>query len=228
MDTIDLRSDFLAHATDGDARRRARRGRLAPLRPARGPVAAPARGDDRRSSLGKEDALVFPTCTMANTVGAHAGRAARIDRRDASRARTCSRPKPMRARRWAVSWMTGCRWRGCAAVRRRRGSARSQAHRTRSARESALVVLENTHNRSGGVALPQPYVDEVAAVAARRRRATASRRLAAASTPPCALATTPAALAGRLRHRLAQPQQDPRRAASPRRSPAARPTSSAR
>ncbi|MBA3507460.1 MAG: low specificity L-threonine aldolase [Betaproteobacteria bacterium] len=191
MDIIDLRSDFLAHAT--------------PAMRAAGNAAEHSHHFGLREDpwqrklearvaelLGMQDALVFPTCTMANTTalmlgatpgscvvtqqGAHvlvseAGAGAALGGLLMS---AVDAPGPMPP---IAAWERALGTPGDA----QRPPAR-------------LCVLENTHNRGGGVALPADYVEAVVAVARNygtRLHLDGARLFNAA----CALDVAPAALA---------------------------------
>ena len=190
--TIDLRSDFLTHATPAMA------------------AAAGAAADSRcfglredpwqrrleariAAMLGKEDALVFPTCTMANTVGlmlnappgstviTQPGAHVLVSEANAGAALGGLR---MTAVEGDGAMPPLSAWQAALSVA-------SDAQRA----PTALAVLENTHTRSGGVALPQGYAEAVAAIA---RGAGTCLHLDGARLlyACCALATSPAALAG--------------------------------
>lgn len=191
METIDFRSDFLTHASDAmhDAARAARDSRCFGLREDPWQRKLEAR---LAELLGMEDALVFPTCTMANTVGmllnAPSGstvvtqQGAHVLVSEANAGATLG-----------GLWMTAVDASGALPALsswERALSATADAQRSR----VALAVLENTHNRSGGVALPRDYVEEVIGCARPhgvRLHLDGSRLFNAAS----ALDTSPAALA---------------------------------
>lgn len=189
---LDLRSDLLTRPTS--AMRRAME---------EAAMAAPAFGlrEDSRQRrleertaelLGTEDALLFPTCTMANeaaimlwarpgeavvcdagahVVGSEAGAPAALA---GVTLRTLSDPHGAPpAEAWAVA-----------------ATPPRDAQRAR----AALFVLEQTHNRAGGHALPLAHTD---AVAARARRAGARLHLDGARlfNAAVALEQTPARLA---------------------------------
>jgi threonine aldolase len=142
--------------------------------------------------LGKEDALIFPTCTMANTVslllnaspgstvitqpGAHvvvseANAGAALGGLRMTAVEGAGAMPPLSA------WRSGL-------------SVEPDAQRA----PVALAVLENTHTRSGGVALTQHYVNgvaDIARAAGTRLHLDGARLLYAA----CALETSPAVLA---------------------------------
>lgn len=191
MDTIDLRSDFLAHATPAmhEAARAADGSRCFGLREDPWQRKLEAR---LAQMLGTEDALIFPTCTMANTVGLMLGAppgATVVTQRDAhvlvSEANAGAAFGGLR--------LTAVDAEGAlpplAAWERALGTA-PDAQRA----PVALAVLENTHTRSGGVPLPSTYVEGVTACARAhgvRLHLDGARLFNAA----CALGTSPAALA---------------------------------
>ncbi len=165
MDHVDLRSDFLA-------------------RPTPAMLAAAASAQDSRhfglredpwqrrlearmaELLGKEDSLVFPTCTMANTtalmLGAPPG--TRVVTQDDAHV-LISEAGAGAALGGLVMTAVGtpgampplAAWERVMADA---GDAQRPPPR--------LCVLENTHNRGGGVPLPPDYVDAVAALARAR------------------------------------------------------------
>lgn len=191
MAVIDLRSDFLSHSSDAmaAAARDAAQSRHFGLREDPWQRKLEARIAD---VLGQEDALVFPTCTMANTVAlllhtapgdtvvtqhdahvlvseANAGAALGGVRMTTVDVEGALPPPP--------SW-------------ERAVGIEPDAQRPR----VTLAVLENTHMRAGGIALPANYVDDVVTLVRARGCALhldGSRIFYAAS----ALGTTPARLA---------------------------------
>jgi len=188
---IDLRSDFLTHATPAMA---------AAASAAAGSRCFGLREDpwQRRLEariaelLGKKDALIFPTCTMANTVALMLGAA------PGSTVVTQPGAHVLVSEANAGAALGGLRmtavegdgampplsaWQAAL-------SATPDAQRA----PIALVVLENTHTRSGGMALPRQYAQAVAGIA---REAGASLHLDGARLlyAASALATSPAALA---------------------------------
>ena len=165
MDTVDLRSDFLARPS---AAMRAAAERAA------GSLHFGLREDPHQQQLearlaallGKEDALVFPTCTMANTT------ALLLQAPPGSRVLTQPQAHVLVGEANAAAALGGlalaavdagavepaamampdpARWQQALA-----GCADPQRPAVR------LCVLENTHNRSGGWALPAAYGAEVA------------------------------------------------------------------
>ena len=158
---IDLRSDFLTRPTPG---------MLAAAVAAAGELHFGLREDPRQCALERrlaemlahEDALVFPTCTMANLtaallLGRRGTRA--VVQRDAhvltSEAGGLSAfaglvpdPLPGDAAMPGIEY-----WQRAAAV----GDEQKPP--------VSLFVLENTHNRAGGIAVPSDYSREVIAIA---------------------------------------------------------------
>lgn len=193
MDTIDLRSDFLAHATQAmhDAARAAADSRCFGLREDPWQRKLEAR---IAQLLGKEDALIFPTCTMANTVGLMLGAPHGSTVVTQQGAHMLTSEANAGAALGGV-WMTAVDGPGALppiASWERALAGTPDAQRSR----VALVVLENTHNRSGGVALPQAYHEQVATLAGAagaRLHLDGSRLFYAA----CALDAAPDALARR-------------------------------
>lgn len=192
MMPIDLRSDFLAHATPAMH------------------AAALAAGNSHHFGLredpwqrkleakvaellGKADALIFPTCTMANTTALMLG----ADPGSCVVTQQGAHVLMSEAGAGAALgglWLTAVDSPGAL-------PPLSSWHRALGAVPDAqrpavaLCVLENTHNRSGGVPLPVDYVQGVAALAracGARLHLDGSRVFNAA----CALDVTPAALAG--------------------------------
>jgi threonine aldolase len=172
VDPIDLRSDFLARPTAAMRR--------AGARAADGPASFGLREDPWQRRLearvaelcGTEDALIFPTCTMANTTALLLG----------ARPGSCVPTQPD-AHVLVSEAGAGAAWGGLwlRAVDAS-GPGASAAMPSLAAWDDAmgqapdaqrppvqLCVLENTHNRSGGIALPPDYVDAVVALARRRR-----------------------------------------------------------
>lgn len=191
MEVIDLRSDFLAHPSPAmdEAGRAAAGSRQFGLREDPWQRKLEAR---LAALLGKEDALVFPTCTMANTTAlllqappgstVVAQQGAHMLVSEANAGAT-----------FGGVWMTAVDSEGArpplAAWQRALGVA-PDAQRS----PLSLVLLENTHNPTGGVALPAAYGAEVVALAhasGARVHLDGSRLFYAAA----ALATTPHALA---------------------------------
>jgi len=191
MEIVDLRSDFLSHATPAmdAAAREAAGSRRFGLREDPWQRQLEAR---IAQLLGKEDALVFPTCTMANTV------ALMLNAAPGSTVVTQQGAHVLVSEANAGAalgglWMTAVDADGAlpslASWERALGTA-PDAQRS----PVALAVLENTHTRTGGVALPPDYVAGVVALARGKGCALhldGSRLFYAA----CALETTPATLA---------------------------------
>jgi len=171
VDPIDLRSDFLARPTA--AMRRAGE------RAAEGPACFGLREDPWQRRLeahvaelcGTEDALIFPTCTMANTTALLLG----------ARPGSCVLTQPD-AHVLVSEAGAGAAWGGLwlRAVDAS-GPGASAALPALAAWEHALgqapdpqrlpvqlCVVENTHNRSGGIALPPDYTAALVALARRR------------------------------------------------------------
>lgn len=191
MDTVDLRSDFLCHATPAMD---------AAARDAAGSRQFGLREDPRQRRLearlaqllGKEDALVFPTCTMANTVGLMLG----AEHGATVVAQQAAHVVVSEANAGAALgglWMSTVDTPGAQPPLASWSRALHTAPDAQRARV-ALVVLENTHTRTGGVALAPDYVAEVVKLARDRGCALhldGSRLFYAA----CALEVTPASLA---------------------------------
>jgi len=189
--TIDLRSDFLAHATPTmhAAAEAAKNSHHFGLREDPWQRKLEARV---AQLVGKEDALVFPTCTMANTTalmlsaipgscvvtqqGAHvlvseAGAGAALGGLLMTAVNAPGAMPPI------ATWAQAI-------------GAIADTQRP----PVSLFVLENTHNRSGGVALSPNYLDAVVALArthGARLHLDGSRLFNAA----CALDVAPAELA---------------------------------
>lgn len=191
MNVIDLRSDFLAPASEAmhEAAAAARDSRHFGLREdpwQRKLEAAVA------AMLGQEDALVFPTCTMANTVGlmlASAPGATALVPQGAHVA-TSEANAVAAIAGLAVTTVEGDGAFPSLASWQQALDAPPDPQRPR----VAVAVLENTHMRAGGVALPRDYLDPVVAIAKARgvRLHLDGSRLLYAST---ALGASPAALA---------------------------------
>lgn len=191
MAVIDLRSDFLSHDSPAmaAAAREAAHSRHFGLREDPWQRKVEARIAEM---LGHEDALVFPTCTMANTV------ALLLQARPGETVVTQHAAHVLVSEANAGAalgglWMTSVDTEGAlpplSSWDRAFGNG-SDAQRSR----VALAVLENTHMRAGGVALPVDYADPVVTLVRKRGGALhldGSRIFYAAS----ALATTPARLA---------------------------------
>ncbi len=191
MKIVDLRSDFLCHATPAMD---------AAARDAVGSRQFGLREDPWQRKLeqrlaqllGKEDALVFPTCTMANTVGLMLG----AEHGATVVAQQGAHVLVSEANAGAALgglWMSAVDTPGAQpplASWQRALQTAPDAQRSR----VALVVLENTHTRTGGVALAPDYVTEVVKLSRSRGCALhldGSRLFYAA----CALEVTPATLA---------------------------------
>lgn len=191
VDTIDLRSDFLAHPTPAmraaasaaeashhfglreDPWQRKLEARLAEL-------------------VGMQDALVFPTCTMANTTALMLGAA------PGSCVVTQQEAHVLVSEAGAGAALGGVQMSAVeapgamppiAAWERALGAIADTQRPP-----VALCVLENTHNRGGGVALPTDYVDAVVALA-RKHGARVHLDGARLFNAACALAVAPSALA---------------------------------
>ncbi len=191
MGTIDLRSDFLAHATPAmdEAARVAAGSRLFGLREDPWQRKVEAR---LAALLGKEDALVFPTCTMANTTALllQAVPGSTVVMQQGAHMLTSEANAGA-----AIGglWMTAVDGEGA----RPPLAAWQQALATTADAQRApvaLVALENTHNRTGGVALPAAYCGEVVALA-RSRGARAHLDGSRIFYAAAALRTAPADLA---------------------------------
>jgi threonine aldolase len=168
MQTIDLRSDFLAHPSDAmyAAAQAARDSRCFGLREDPWQRGLEARAAEM---LAMEDALVFPTCSMANTTAlllaaepgsrvltqpdAHvlvseAGAGAALGGLVLTPVGGVEPEPELAAMPPLAAWSTAL-------------AAGHDAQRP----AVRLCVLENTHNRSGGIPLPPEYVDAVTASA---------------------------------------------------------------
>lgn len=192
MTPIDLRSDFLAHASPA---------MHAAARAAEGSHHFGLREDPWQRKLeakvaellGKADALVFPTCTMANTtalmLGADPGSCV-VTQQGAHVLISEAGAGAALGGLWLTAVDEAGPLPALSAWQRALGVA-PDAQRP----PIALCVLENTHNRGGGVPLPVDYQRGVAALArahGARMHLDGSRIFNAA----CALGVTPAALAG--------------------------------
>ncbi|MCC6869171.1 MAG: hypothetical protein IT522_10145 [Burkholderiales bacterium] len=191
MGVIDLRSDFLSHDSPAmkAAARDAADSRHFGLREDPWQRKVEARIAEM---LGQEDALVFPTCTMANTV------ALLLQAKPGETVVTQHAAHVLVSEANAGAalgglWMTSVDTEGAlpplSSWDRAFGNG-SDAQRSR----VALAVLENTHMRAGGAALPVEYAHDVVTLVRKRGGALhldGSRIFYAA----CALATTPARLA---------------------------------
>jgi threonine aldolase len=160
MASIDLRSDFLTRPT--------------PQMLAAGAAAASElhfglREDPRQlaleerlaSMLGHQDALVFPTCTMANLT------AALLLGRRGTRAVTQPEAHMLTSEAGGISAFAGLLadpLPGEAALPEIQSWRRAAAVGDEQKPPASLFVLENTHNRAGGVAIPAAYAHEVAAI----------------------------------------------------------------
>ena len=162
MTPVDLRSDFLARPTDA---------MLAAAEAARDSRHFGLREDPWQRRLeariaeltGHEDALVFPTCTMANTT------ALMLHAAPGSRVVTQADAHVLLSEAGAGAALGGLTLRPigeCGAMppleawRRALGEA-GDAQRP----PVRTCVLENTHNRTGGTPLPADYVESVIAIA---------------------------------------------------------------
>lgn len=161
MGPLDFRSDFLSHAT--------------PAMDAAGRAAAGSRHFGLREDpwqrklearlaalLGKEDALVFPTCTMANTTALllHAAPGSTVVTQQGAHMLTS---EANAGAALGGLWMTAVDDEGARPPLAAWGRALCNVPDAQRA-PVALVALENTHNRTGGVALPAAYSTEVVAL----------------------------------------------------------------
>ncbi len=164
-DVIDLRSDFLAHGTAAMSE--------AGARAAREPHRFGLREDPYQAALERriaemtahEDALVFPTCTMANLVGIMLGAA------PGTRVLTHENAHVITSEAGGAAAFAGVQLvplagdpRNANAEQWRAAAADGDAQKP----TTALFVLENTHNRAGGLALSATYTNAVLAVARER------------------------------------------------------------
>lgn len=157
---IDLRSDFLSSATPAML---AAMTAAATGRKGYGPRGDPhqQRLEERAAELlGKEDALFVPTCMMANLLAAMAvvrpGEAILLDSAShvlrsesgalAALARAITLPLPSAMGRMRLADITAALDAGTIQQPR-----------------SAMIMLENTHNKAGGVALPRDYAAAIRA-----------------------------------------------------------------
>jgi threonine aldolase len=165
LETIDLRSDLLAHATPAmrAAANAAENSRHFGLREDPNQIALEQR---LAQILGHDDALVFPTCTMANTT------AIMLLAPRGSRVVTHGDAHVITSEAGAASALAGV-----ALMSLPGDPALPEALSWQQAADSshdpqrpptALFVLENTHNRAGGIPLPVAYVREVLAIARSR------------------------------------------------------------
>ncbi len=162
---IDLRSDFLAHATPAMTE--------AWARAAREPYQFGLREDPHQASLERriadmtahEDALVFPTCTMANLVAImlNATRGTRVLTHEGAHVITSEAGGAAAFAGVQLVPLIGDPqsnqpepWRTAATE----GDAQKPA--------TSLFVLENTHNRTAGMPLSMSYTSAVLAIARER------------------------------------------------------------
>ena len=160
MAIIDLRSDFLTRPT--------------PAMLAAGDAAAQAlhfglREDPHQRALeerlaallGHEDALVFPTCTMANLT------AALLLGRPGTRAVMQRDAHMLTSEAGGIAAFAGLLpdpLPGDAAMPPLESWRRAVAIGDEQKPAASLLVLENTHNRAGGIAVPADYARDVAAI----------------------------------------------------------------
>jgi threonine aldolase len=164
-DVIDLRSDFLAHGTAEMSE--------AWARAAREPYHFGLREDPYQAALERrvaemtahEDALVFPTCTMANLVGIMLGAP------PGTRALTHEDAHVITSEAGGAAAFAGVQLvplagdpRNGAAEQWRDAAADGDAQKP----ATSLFVLENTHNRAGGLPLSASYTTAVLAIARER------------------------------------------------------------
>jgi len=164
-DIIDLRSDFLAHGTAAMSQ--------AWARAAREPYHFGLREDPYQAELERriaqmtahETALVFPTCTMANLVGIMLGAA------PGTRALTHEDAHVITSEAGGAAAFAGVQLvplagdpRNAAAEQWRAAAADGDAQKP----ATSLFVLENTHNRAGGLPLSASYTTAVLAIARER------------------------------------------------------------
>jgi threonine aldolase len=161
--TIDLRSDFLARRTAAMLE--------AAARAEEGPFHFGLREDPHQIELEKrlaqilaqDDALVFPTCTMANTA------AIMLLAAPGTRVATHGEAHIVTSEAGAAAALAGVALTPLAGdhalpdVSSWQQAAASPPDPQRSS--TSLFVLENTHNRAGGIPLPVSYVREVLAIA---------------------------------------------------------------
>jgi len=162
---IDLRSDFLAHGTPAMTE--------AWARAAREPYRFGLREDPHQAALERriadmtahEDALVFPTCTMANLVEImlNATRGTRVLTHEGAHVITSEACGAAAFAGVQLVPLVGDpqsnqpeQWRTAATE----GDAQKPA--------TSLFVLENTHNRAAGLPLPLSYTTAVLAIARER------------------------------------------------------------
>lgn len=162
---IDLRSDFAAPPTPAmlDALTAAAAAPMGfGLREDSAQRELEARG---ASLLGFEDALLFPTCTMANLVAVllQVGRGERL-LLEADSHMALSEAGGAASIAGAVLWPLPGRH-GAIPLELIAGQLEIAADAQRP--RVALVAVENTHNRAGGVPLPLGHVAELAALAGR-------------------------------------------------------------
>ena len=189
---IDLRSDFLARGTPAMAE--------AWARAAREPFHFELREDPHQAALERriaditahEDALVFPTCTMANLVAILLGAA------PGTRVLTHEDAHVITSEAGGAAAFAGVQ---LVPIARDPLIGQPEQWRVAAAEDDAqkpatsMFVLENTHNRAGGLPLTASYTNAVLAIARERGIRThldGSRLFHAAA----ALGTTLAALGG--------------------------------
>lgn len=162
---IDLRSDFIARPTEAMIE--------AMTAALRAPGTFDLREDPRQRALeqaaarmlGKEDALLFPTCTMANQAAiAVSCRPGNLVLAEAdSHVITSEAGAPAALSGVLVRGLPGQDGQIDLAALGRALATPADALRPR----PALIVLENTHNRAAGAALPPDHVRSVALLARR-------------------------------------------------------------
>lgn len=168
MQTIDLRSDFLARPSHAEtaAAQAACDSRCFGLREDPWQLRLEARAAEL---LAMEDALVFPTCSMANTtalmLGAEPG--SRVLTQPDAHVLVSEAGAGAALGGLVLTPVGGSKAEPELAAMPLLADWSSALAAGHDAQRSAvrLCVLENTHNRSGGIPLPPEYVDSVAALA---------------------------------------------------------------
>ncbi|MDB5874468.1 MAG: Low-specificity L-threonine aldolase [Ramlibacter sp.] len=171
MEVIDLRSDFLARPSEAMLRAAAR---------ANGdPLHFGLREDPWQRRLeasvarmvGMEDALIFPTCTMANTTGMMLAAApgSAVLTQPGAHVLLSEAGAGTALGGLVLTAVDGVTGGGSAAMPALSSWEEAMGAPADAQRPAVrLCVLENTHNRSGGVAIPPVYIDAVVGMARRQ------------------------------------------------------------
>lgn len=168
---IDLRSDFLARPSEAMLR--------AAARASAGPLYFGLREDPWQRRLearvarmvGMEDALIFPTCTMANTTGMMLAAApgSAVLTQPGAHVLVSEAGAGTALGGLVLTAVDGTTGGGSAAMPALSSWEESMSAMADAQRPAVrLCVLENTHNRSGGVAIPPAYIDAFVGMARQR------------------------------------------------------------